>query len=306
MAIHDGPFDFCRANWRRFNKMIEENISKIQLDRSGNVSNDELDLIVTNLGDYIHKAMMSHIPKISPSYSNLINLPYRIIKLMNEKKKLRRMKHRGTLNHLGIPIPTHIKLIDSLIKNGIKDAYHKYYEKKFSNIKLNQNIFRELNKLTGTHKYKAIPNLIDDEGEIASCSLDKAELLVDQFSKISNSEILLTDPQQRHFSEIVENESVNTNNIDNLQSTEKNPLSITKKMLTNTIASLNNKKSSGHDKVPNIVLKNLSPAVITFLVLLFNVLLSQSYFPKSCHHWVENPHDFNRFFLCFFDVITKV
>lgn len=44
---------------------------------------------------------------------------------------------------------------------------------------------------------------------------------------------------------------------------------------------LNNKKSFGHDKIPNIVLKNIPKKYIKYYTILFNNLLNNCYFPKD-------------------------
>ena len=53
---------------------------------------------------------------------------------------------------------------------------------------------------------------------------------------------------------------------------------------------LNNKTSSGLDKIPNIVLKHLLPKIIQDLTIIFNNCLNNAYFPKQWE--IQKPSHF--------------
>jgi hypothetical protein len=55
----------------------------------------------------------------------------------------------------------------------------------------------------------------------------------------------------------------------------------TQSHLSEILHSLKNKTSSGIDKIPNIVLRNLPNQVINIMVIIFNNCLNLSYFPKD-------------------------
>jgi len=51
--------------------------------------------------------------------------------------------------------------------------------------------------------------------------------------------------------------------------------------LTKKFKKLNNKKSAGHDQIPNIVLKYIPPKICYNLTILFNNMLNNMYFPQK-------------------------
>lgn len=136
------------------------------------------------------------------------------------------------------------------------------------------------------------------ENTIITEPIGKANVLAKYLADINNKERITSSPRLEQIinktidnfktkNKIVENQ-INTQINFTTQNTAINP--IFEKNLnyfydyltfTKIIRNLNNKKSMGVDNIPTIALKNLPHNFVTFLLIIFNNLLNNGYFPDK-------------------------
>ena len=98
--------------------------------------------------------------------------------------------------------------------------------------------------------------------------------------KISNFEQEIINDNDNNKATLIFSNDLNSDNINALE--EKIPnLFTSKTRLKNIFKNLNNKKSSGIDGIPNIVLKHITPRIINDYCILFNNMLNNSFFPTN-------------------------
>ena len=80
------------------------------------------------------------------------------------------------------------------------------------------------------------------------------------------------------FNRSIQNFSIENNSLDPAYSNNEYPLTNYKET-KNIFRKLNNKKSTGIDGIPNIILKNLPSKIIAYYTIIFNNSLNNRYFP---------------------------
>lgn len=263
-------FNYRFANWNRLNRYIENSTSNMDLNISVN-NKEALENIAISFTNTIQQGMELFIPKVKINNTQLIKLPFSLIKLISIRRKARRYRTRGHTVFQGLPINNFLQLSNKLINEGITEAHKKHYESKFSNIRVNSNVFAELRKLKGHNTAPHI--MLDKHGQTITNPLSVANSFANHFASISDEQID-RNTFSLHVNSLVENTFSSPS--DSTSSLKTDVIH-----LTDTISSLKGKKSAGPDGIPNVVIKHFSPNIILFLVTYFNLLLSAGYFP-SC------------------------
>lgn len=142
---------------------------------------------------------------------------------------------------------------------------------KLNDIEVNSDMFKKIKAVTNQINDR-IPAMKNNNGLLISNLMEKANLIASHFENVHS--------QNANLGSLRNETKVNVTVEEFLQS-HKSGSDDYEKTTLGEFKKLKNKKSSGADKIPNIVLKRLPPSGIEFLVNLTNNILRVSYFPKE-------------------------
>lgn len=288
------------------------NLSKIEIDQYldvlSQITNDTIQEVVPKI--YKKNSVDSYItPTIELLKREKSHLLSQLLSLYRDGRR-----------HNDIEIVTFkslIKNVKILIKSQLRSSVNNYWSSKIKSIskhdghkmfpKINR-IFRKKEKLSvsslaienTTNNRTTLTdigiNLIEDNNSlIISDDNDKLILLGNQFEKVHSqndnlgkirhsqivNNITSNFDTERCLNESFLTEFTNEKQANNLTLIETENYFTTLDDLIIIFRKLNNKKSSGLDNVPNIVLKHLPSKLISQYCTLFNNALNISYFPNK-------------------------
>ena len=285
--------NYSAIKWAELNESLDSKLNNVIIPVDKPLMEAEIDNSLLKIQNILTNTLDSHVPMTTLNYSTQIPLPDNIIKFIKVKNRLRRQLHRNKHSLMANTIRSQIRNANQIIFELIQLHYENNWKTKLSNIRLNCNTFKEINKLTKRKAYHNIPTLTDpiSNNKITE-AIDKANLLGSSF-KMNHSH----DFGRNEFSETVEvevrkliethNSPIVTvspiNQIDDIKhcinGISANNLA-SPSLIKEIIKSRNNKKSSGYDRVPNYVLKKLSNKFIEILTLIINHSYNIGYFPN--------------------------
>lgn len=293
------------TNPNRFNGFIERQINSIDIPTNSNLHLDELERVCERFGNILNQAIDQFVPTEIVKANGII-LSFSTIKILKHHHSLQRKLHRnirGGSNHCSIAsIRRDISLSRTMLHNAIAFDLNNYYRNVLANTNTTRDAFSTVKFHTGYKKRSKLPNIIYDSEEktngfIGTENIANAfanhfsinhELSPNLNSSMSNS--------VRHYNEclfntsnIIEfNESITPairddrqlSDINMILSDDRKNLLTSADEITDIIAKRPNKKSTGTDGTPYYMIKQFSPEIILFLTILFNHLISVSYFPN--------------------------
>ena len=236
-------FNFKQAKWRNIRSYINNSLSTHEIRTDQNLSPAEIDSHLTYLNQTISDAIEIFTPKTKLNFSTTLPLPLDIIKLISEKKSLRRKWIRNRTNSTANRIKSQINCLTTIITERIKIHYEAHLQNKLKNIKLNNNTFKEIKSLIPKNNDYTIPPLLDTTAnsthlhpEICSDE-DKANLLGRVFESVDNSTHTLGSTETTHdINNAIHNQfRLNYNPISNFtNATMLNSSSIPKSLCTSS------------------------------------------------------------------------
>lgn len=213
---------------------------------------------------------LSTVRPFSYRYNALSSVPIQILDLIKLKNRHRRLWQQNRLPHLR----RRYNQLNRRVRWELDSLRFKSYNKYLLNLTPDDNSLWKATKRLLREKSQ-IPSLHHDNTVFES-KTDKANVLADYFQSAFSPNSTVQDV---NFSQIVN---------DTLTSplyTVEYPVKFTNPSeISHYISTFNKKKSPGHDKIPNVVLKNLSQKGINFLSHLFNACFELSYFPRTWKH----------------------
>lgn len=280
-------FNFNSIKVRKFNEILEQELSdhKLPIDRIVSIS--EIDNCVEKMTSAIQVAMEQSIKKHKPFRASLPKLPSVILGFIEERKRLRRQFHRVFDVSQKIELRGIIRNLDKIIQGQISVFENNQYLEKLEKIEINSETFCKVKQLCGIRRNVLIPNLTSETGSVIYNNDSKANLLADNFESIHNNCVCPGIPSNNN----IVNRTVEaiksydpiyifTSDIraDGLGHNQENLVSANKVGVK--IKRLNTKKSSGFDGIPNFVLKKTDHKTWEFIAVLFNHCINRGYFPK--------------------------
>jgi hypothetical protein len=283
--------DFSKLDARRLKQEINSMQNRIVLEEDRNLSNEEIDRAAREITEIIRSAMDISIPKIEVREKGLVQLNEITLKLIKYKKQQRRRLHRTGDDS----IKSTINLLTKLIQEQIQLTTENYYQRKFSNIKMDNKTFKNIKNLTGLNAKENMPQIIKD-GIKYTKTEEKVNLLAEHFEGIHKQNHNMQGGQIRRDVERV-NENVKMTGPlfqfnpewkslrirDNQEVREYNEF-LNIEELNKLLKTANNKKSTGEDGIPYCVLKNLPLGIKKLLVILFNNMYNNKHIPKQMKH----------------------
>lgn len=286
--------NYSAINWPELNHELNLKLDTLNIPTDRVLTKHEIDKIIQALQEILDNILLQHVPLTTLNYSTQIPLPPNITNIIKFKNTLRRQLHRNRHSPASQSIKSQVNNANTIIKQLIHIHYQNHWKSKLSNIKLNNNTFKEINRITKRKPYNNIPTLIDPStNNQIEQPAEKANLLGQTFQDINTKNTAIGDPwftkiineQIHNYIEIQNSPLIKLSNTNLITSNEHclngnhsetlaNPSQI--KHYINT---RNNKKSAGFDKIPNYVLKKLSPSFTKTLTIIINSSYNISYFP---------------------------
>lgn len=304
--------DYTKADWSRLKIFINVKLNALNIPSNSNITHLQINDFTKKLNEIYAEAIDTFIPNLELR-SDLIKLSNKSEKLLKEKKKLLRKKHRNRNSQAYTVICNELKNINKLIFLSIKNDYSDHWEKTCKNIKLNSDMFKNIKKISNYKRRVQMPNVLY-EGENKECEYisddQKANALASQFEKthkitsstISVMEAVVNDiydsydcnePVMQFSNDTPANfkdkNDFETQKINNAVVREVHDYFLSRKELQKIIKEKNNKKSCGSDRMCNYVIKKLPPKFIDTLVILANHIINSQYFPEEWKFGLISP-----------------
>lgn len=307
-------FSYKKANWKKFraySSHVASRNDEINIPNNKNLSVAIIDKQIDKITDLIKKAMQKCIPKFQPNKIKHVDLPSYILNLLKEKHRLCRKLHRiflhtGNKQHAEyITTKSLLKCLESMVKNAIDAHLQSNWETKLRNIKYNADMYKNIKTVLGNTSFDKIPTLqLNTNGNnLLICNdTDKANLFGKHFESVHLQNNLMGNKQftndinssvHRWLHSYTDEYIPAQSNIpiqtavqfSNKQKSDAKspvlPYFTTPSHLAAILKTVNNKKSSGYDDIPNAVLKQLPPSIIRIICILFNNCLNLCYFPEK-------------------------
>lgn len=268
--------NFKKTNWN-FNAYIDEKIIDLNIPIYRNMSCNEIDNVCMNIENIFKSAIKNFVPEIKIP-TGKVELSTKSINLIKEKKRLMRKKYRNRNNENNIIIKSQIKLVNQLMIHSISDDYRKCWKDKLVHIRPDNNLFKNIKKISQYKSRCEVPSNIYNEDKSLKFTADDEKCIAfsEQFASaheltFHNQSTMQNEVQQ--INDLYENPDPILNfsptlpvNFKDIQTQNQLPLHNEMFVSTidtqNIINTRNNKKSSGNDNMPNYALKKLSMLTI--------------------------------------------
>ena len=245
------PLSYVAYDKGDYNKINHE-LSKINWPHIFNLYQNNVQNIYDFFLREVHKLVKQHIP--TNTHRRTTRPPRHVRKLAKKKERLyKKLKQDPTLKQ-------RYKDLSARYSYTVQTLHNR------NEIKICES--QNLRKL-----YKFVNRKLKSSDDIPPIKLDTDEFIVDDFDKANA------------FNKTFQSVFTSDNGIPlNLQNKlhpnfNLNNITITRKMVLDVIKSLTPKKSKTPDDLPYILIKRISPAIIHFLVLLFNLSIQTGQIP---------------------------
>lgn len=297
----DGPrqtfFDFDKMDINRFNRRLERRLEDCGLPVDRNVTTGEIDQCVGVMTTAFRDSMEETIPRITPGHRGLRRLPPHILNYIREKKRLRRTLYRSDPGRHGI-LKAQIRNLERIIQGAIAEFEKVHWTRFLEDIRVDNRTFRRVKAAAGINTREPISDLLDTDGVLVPDDYRKANLLADSvqggrpinqdldripFDSFIDREISVLDDISPiiHFGDVVSADGTNRGDVRTWQDLGF----VTPPDVGAALRGKPNRRSSGVDGVPDIVLRKTGLVVWTFLTVIFNHCLNLGYFPGA---WKES------------------
>lgn len=263
-----------------------------------NLNQNEIDNFTQRLNEIYNDAINDHIPNIKIR-ADSIELSSHSLALLKEKKSLLRKKYRNKhkVNHDKICYD--LKILNIMIQNSIKSDYSSQIESQIKNIYVNNDVFKNIKKITDYKKREQMPNVIyeSEKRDVKFVNdAEKVEALANHFEKVhelTNKSIsvmesvvnYIYDAYNENEPQLTFSDNLPANFMDDENNNNYNEnlkeMFISSKEMTEIIKTRNNKKSAGADKTSNYILKKMPPNFVTTLAIIMNHIINIQYIPSA-------------------------
>lgn len=291
--------NYKETNWTHFRMQLNATFRSVHVPSIRNMSTVEMDNKLLEINTAIMSTMDTVIPTTTVQSSSLTILPNDLLHLIQQKKQMRRRWQRNRLTPDGNQLKNDLKLLNKIIDDRMTIHKNEVWTKTLSAIKPGPDAFKKIKSICKLNTFKSPSSMIDPTtGLHQSCPEEVAKILGNNFSAVHTQNLHLGDPI---FTEEVNSSThlqlnhhaprVYFNIAESADSTvfNRNRHLISVKDLQAILKSRANKKSTGHDGIPNIVLRKLTPYCITKIATLFNQLYNVCHFPPTWKHAIVIP-----------------
>ena len=253
-----------KANWKKFNNFVNFDVSR---ETFSNSTVEDIDDSIAKLTSIVESNMYSCIPK-KRVIRNRYMYSDTVKNLISHRNQFRSL-YQSTYDQ---SYKSCVNQLNRMIRKEIQEEKKSQWNDKLNSLSYHDNSLFEFTKSI-KKKNQRIPPLKDNNDFVYS-SHNKAQLIAETFLDIHNVSANSTSQHESIVRESIQN--INRSPNSEFDDIDENQVS-------RVLNSLNVKKASGPDLIPNAALKELSNSVnfVSTLTSIFNGCLSLSYFPKS-------------------------
>lgn len=260
-------FDYARANWNRYRRIIDEKISDFPIPNNKN----EIDIAIEKFTELVQSAKVACIPVKSSSIYSPISANTK--QMIQRKNALKRRWQRCTNEHQKQQLKRQLnksqKIVDFCVRADYNASTAKHL-KSFS--KGSKNMWQLTKRIKGKTDNNATKVKI--EGRPTIGDTDRANCIAKIFEKSHQ-----ITSKYKHANDVEVKNTVRSFQL--FSRFDCQPPRIEFAELNQIIRSLKPFKAPGPDAIQNVLLKNLPVSAIPWLTDLFNKCNSSSYWPKS-------------------------
>lgn len=283
--------NYHNVDWSHFKNQLDTRIRLVQVPATRNMCATEIDNKLVEICGAIKSTMDEVIPRTSINKDNICTLPPDILDLIRHKNQMRRRWERRRLQPIATQLKSEIKLLSKIIDERIHLTRNTQFEQKLATIKPGASMFRDIKQI-GQTKAHHFPSSINDPatGLQTTDIKDMCNILAANFEDVHKQNENLGDAAFTSNVNTFVSEQLNIVMPRTIFSTRSpaNPATFNAEhhivsipMLVHLIKRSANKKSCGHDGIPNAVLRKLSTNCITKIATLFNQMYNIAHFPKA-------------------------
>lgn len=248
--------------------------------------------------------MSKYVPNIEMN-CNTVNLSNQSKSLIKKNKSILRKRHRNRNSPEYKKILCELRMIDTMIHNSIVYDYKRFWENGIKNIRIDNNIYKQIKSLSTYKSKSSIPDVIEnDMNEKFVSNSEKSEALARQFASTQS----LTVNNQSIYEQIVNEKyeiydknvcifqfsedfpaNFKDRNIDNIVGNSNANLFLSTNDLQTIIKSRNNKRPFGSDCLPKYALKKMSSKFIEFVTIFMNHITNQQHIPAAWKLGIVTP-----------------
>ena len=264
-------WSFKKVNWSEFDSACEHYIANPDINAS-------IDTIYTNFVDQIGMAANASIPKTKPIKSGINPVPWwntECDEAIRNKRKARNRLKRSRLPSDLIAYKRASAIARRVIRHAKKEDWRQFCGTIVSSSDTAL-VWKKIKKISHTKTYHPLPVLKNDK-HTAVTDLDKAEMLVDSFARVSSN-----DNYSPNFLKVKDKEEVNFK----FSHTSDDGIlddPFTFDELDNAIIAAKC-TSPGGDGIHMNLIKHLPVKTKKFLLVIFNIIWSSSQCPAQ---WKE-------------------
>lgn len=281
--------DYNATNWGRLRDHVETGLVNVQIESQRNMTIAEIDKAIVDVSQLVITAIEEEVPTREVRNNTIIRLPSDLVDLIQHKNRLRRRWQRTQYCMNAHRLKSEINNLSKIISDRVKMAHSEYWTNLLKAVKPDNQLFRNINRLSNKSRNNTIPTLMVGTTLVEN-EADKAEALAVHFEAVHTQNVGLGDVAETdRINRLVHERFGNTE--PRLHFNAESPACATDILIRNRhivsteslkllMHSKPNKKSAGHDGIPNIVLRKLGPLFFTKLATLFNQLYNIGHFPQ--------------------------
>lgn len=258
--------NYRKANWKKFQNLMIESTKKLD-SRFPNIdSKRKIDECISSLEDEVRQAMVKSVPKKLPykfryPFSDEIN---RLVKCRNSYRN--KFIRTGDSFFRSV-----VSQINNMIKNATNTINRESFDLKVENLNIyNQSLYQFAKSLK--NKSTASKPLQTGGTSLAYSNQAKANALAAAFAHCHRVSSNLKSNKENQVKKSVDKLAKDKD------PQPSSPL-VRDKEVSEIIKYLNIKKTPGHDRIPNRVIKCFPPVTVSLLTRIFNSCIKTFYFP---------------------------
>lgn len=282
--------NYKNVNWSHFKNQLDANLQEVHIPSTRNLSSAEIDDKLEQMNNAIRTTMSEVIPTVTHKKDSNIILPQDVLDLIQQKKRMRRRRERMQQHTNCQQLSTEIRLLSQIIDERIKIAQNAQWTNTISSIKMGPAAFKKIKSICKIGGQNSPKTMIDPATGVVETNPDQiADILANQFAEVHRqNDDMGSQAHNDHVSTVITQLSEETHVPRTIFSFEApaNPTVFNKDRHLLSVANLKailkkraNKISTGHDQIPNIVLRKLSHKCIVKIATLFNQIYNIGYFP---------------------------
>lgn len=305
---------FGLTNVSRLNRFLERELDALHLPTDGNLPIGDLEQLASRVSDVLSRAVDRFVPTTTVR-ANGVLLSFSTLAILrgyhSAQRRLYRNIRRGTWLPSLNAIRTEVRLLRQMTLNAIGHDLGRHYRAAMANTTSTRRAHRTIRTRTSYRRRAKCPAVLySDERKTDSVSGDVAVAgqFLGRFAAnhglttgavsdmddpvarccASLSADTLTIPFSSFVSPAISDRTALELVEDSLPVVLHGTLT-TADEVAGIIRAAPPKRSAGPDQMPYLLFKHFSPNVILFFVVLFNHLLSTSYFPRCWKHSIVTP-----------------